>query len=199
MATKTKIRPGAISVSDTENAILVEYEQEKLQLLEDGSIGASIGRTSGSKRIKVKDVSASTDLDALANDLMEKCKLIKPSALPTVVAALAKLRDRQTAAPPGNEARSAHADKDAANARDSIKAEREQVGAADGDGGGAAAARERDGKESRDKRKSRREKMSSALLGAHDSSPHCYGLAAPNAQPSLRFCITRTRGLTECD
>jgi hypothetical protein len=92
---KKKIRPGAILVCDNEQALVIEYEQEEYELLEDGSVGASLGKTKGSKKVKVKSLSSTVDLDTCANELMDKCKLIKPSALPAVRAALAQLRNRK--------------------------------------------------------------------------------------------------------
>lgn len=79
--TKKKIRPGAITLAEGEKVILVDYEQEEYALNPDGSLGASLSKQQLNKRVKVKSISASTDLAALAQELVDKCKLIQPSKL----------------------------------------------------------------------------------------------------------------------
>lgn len=95
---KNRIRPGNILVSDTERAIIIEYEQEAFELNDDGSTGQSLGKSPGTKKLKVKTMTAETDVDVLAADMMEKCKLIKTSALPVLKAALKELQLRQAPA-----------------------------------------------------------------------------------------------------
>lgn len=97
---KNRIRPGNILVSDSERAIVIEYEQESFELAEDGSTGQSLGKSKGTKKLKVKSLSAETNIDALATEMMEKCKLIKPSALSVLRAALEKLQLRESGTPP---------------------------------------------------------------------------------------------------
>lgn len=97
--TKNRIRPGNILVSDSERAIVIEYEQETFELNEDGSTGQSLGKSQGTKKLKVKSLSAETNIDTLATEMMEKCKLIKPSALSLLRAALEKLQLREVGTP----------------------------------------------------------------------------------------------------
>lgn len=97
--TKNRIRPGNILVSDTERAVVIEYEQETFELNEDGSTGQSLGKSQGTKKLKVKSLSAETNIDALATEMMGKCKLIKPSALSVLRGALEKLQLREGGTP----------------------------------------------------------------------------------------------------
>lgn len=95
---KNRIRPGNILVSDSERAIIIEYEQESYELNEDGSVGQSLGKSQGNKKLKVKSLTADTNIDMLATEMMEKCKLIKPSALSVLKGALEKLKSREATA-----------------------------------------------------------------------------------------------------
>ena len=90
---KKKIRPGAIVLAQGEQALVVEYDQEEFETQDDGSLGKLIHSSKGEKKLKVK--SLGPDLDALANELMEKCKLIKPSSLPKVKELLGQLQQRE--------------------------------------------------------------------------------------------------------
>eukprot|EP00892_Ulva_mutabilis_P011239 jgi/Ulvmu1/8488/UM044_0022.1 len=96
---KNRIRPGNILVSDSERAIIVEYEQETFELNDDGSIGQSLGKSNSHKRLKVKSLTAESNIDEIAQEMIEKCKLLKPSSLSVLKAALEKLQSREAAAP----------------------------------------------------------------------------------------------------
>ena len=93
---KKKIRPGVIRLADGEKAIIVEYDQEEFPINADGSLGPSLGKQAGSKKIKVKSINASTNLELLAQELVEKCKLIQPSKLPQVQDLLQQLLIRES-------------------------------------------------------------------------------------------------------
>jgi Kinesin-associated protein (KAP) len=159
MAVKKKVRPGAILLSDTEKALVVEYEQEDYQVLDDGSVGELLNKSKGSKKLKVRSVSATTDLDALANELMEKCKLIKPSSLPAVKVLLARLREREASAAAAE--RPAHVPGTGAEASTSAAGEVQSIGSAR-QGSSDAAGDPGSKSGSKEKRRSRKEKMSSA-------------------------------------
>ena len=101
MSTKTKIRPGAIRLADSDKVILVDYEQEKYQLREDGTTGELLSKMPGTQKLKVQSVSSAStarELDDLAQALTEKCKLIKAAAVPTVRALLDQLYTREVSA-----------------------------------------------------------------------------------------------------
>jgi hypothetical protein len=96
--TKKKVRPGNITASSTELALLIDFQQEEYELLEDGSTGQCIEKSAGSKKIKVRDaLTANTDLEKIASQLQAQCKLIKPSAIGAVKAALQQLVEREAA------------------------------------------------------------------------------------------------------
>ena len=89
----SQIRPGAIVVAEGETAILVKYELEGQLYAPDG-VTVITEKSNSVKKIKVKTLNASTDLDALAAEIVEKCKLIHHSKTSHVRDLLAKLRDR---------------------------------------------------------------------------------------------------------
>ena len=80
-------------VSEGETAILVQYELEGQLYAPDG-VTVITEKSDSVKKIKVKTLNASTDLDALAAEIVDKCKLIHHSKTSHVRALLAKLRDR---------------------------------------------------------------------------------------------------------
>ena len=80
-------------VAEGETAILVKYELEGQLYAPDG-VTVITEKSNSVKKIKVKTLNASTDLDALAAEIVEKCKLIHHSKTSHVRDLLAKLRDR---------------------------------------------------------------------------------------------------------
>ena len=80
-------------VAEGETAILVQYELEGQLYAPDG-VTVITEKSDSVKKIKVKTLNASTDLDALAAEIVDKCKLIHHSKTSHVRALLAKLRDR---------------------------------------------------------------------------------------------------------
>lgn len=78
---KRKVTAGSLDVHPTEKALVVHYEVEASILGESG--GHMLGeRKEGQKIIRVKSLSPSTDVGALAKKVVEECKLIPPSRLP---------------------------------------------------------------------------------------------------------------------
>ncbi|CAJ1087362.1 kinesin-associated protein 3-like [Xyrichtys novacula] len=92
---KRKVTVGSLDVHPTEKALLVHYEVEASILGEGG--GHMLGeRKEGQKIIRVKSLSPSTDVGALAKKVVEECKLIPPSRLPQVEQLLYYLQIRKS-------------------------------------------------------------------------------------------------------
>uniref|UniRef100_A0A672J5S9 Kinesin-associated protein 3b n=1 Tax=Salarias fasciatus TaxID=181472 RepID=A0A672J5S9_SALFA len=85
----------SLDVHPTEKALVVHYEVEASILGEGG--GQMLGeRKEGQKIIRVKSLSPSTDVGALAKKVLEECKLIPSSRLPQVEQLLYYLQTRKT-------------------------------------------------------------------------------------------------------
>ncbi|KAM9720043.1 kinesin-associated protein 3-like [Menidia menidia] len=92
---KRKVTAGSLDVHPTEKALVVHYEVEASILGESG--GAVMGeRKEGQKIIRVKSLSPTTDLSALAKKVVEECKLIPASRLPQVEQLLYYLQNRKS-------------------------------------------------------------------------------------------------------
>ncbi|TNN58151.1 Kinesin-associated protein 3 [Liparis tanakae] len=92
---KRKVTAGSLDVHPTEKALVVHYEVEASILGEGG--GHMLGeRKEGQKIIRVKSLSPSTDVGALAKKVVEECKLIPASRLPQVEQLLYYLQNRKT-------------------------------------------------------------------------------------------------------
>ncbi|XP_029380048.1 kinesin-associated protein 3-like isoform X2 [Echeneis naucrates] len=92
---KRKVTAGSLDVHPTEKALVVHYEVEASILGEGG--GHMLGeRKEGQKIIRVKSLSPSTDVAALAQKVVEECKLIPPSRLPQVEQLLYYLQNRKS-------------------------------------------------------------------------------------------------------
>ncbi|TMS10154.1 kinesin-associated protein 3 isoform X1 [Larimichthys crocea] len=92
---KRKVTAGSLDVHPTEKALVVHYEVEATILGEGG--GHMLGeRKEGQKIIRVKSLSPSTDVGALAKKVMEECKLIPASRLPQVEQLLYYLQNRKS-------------------------------------------------------------------------------------------------------
>uniref|UniRef100_A0AAQ5Y123 Kinesin-associated protein 3b n=1 Tax=Amphiprion ocellaris TaxID=80972 RepID=A0AAQ5Y123_AMPOC len=90
-----KVTAGSLDVHPTEKALVVHYEVEASILGESG--GHMLGeRKEGQKIIRVKSLSPSTDVGALAKKVVEECKLIPPSRLPQVEQLLYYLQNRKS-------------------------------------------------------------------------------------------------------
>uniref|UniRef100_A0AAQ5ZYR5 Kinesin-associated protein 3b n=1 Tax=Amphiprion ocellaris TaxID=80972 RepID=A0AAQ5ZYR5_AMPOC len=93
--TQSKVTAGSLDVHPTEKALVVHYEVEASILGESG--GHMLGeRKEGQKIIRVKSLSPSTDVGALAKKVVEECKLIPPSRLPQVEQLLYYLQNRKS-------------------------------------------------------------------------------------------------------
>nr|XP_019956858.1 PREDICTED: kinesin-associated protein 3 [Paralichthys olivaceus] len=92
---KRKVTAGSLDVHPTEKALVVHYEVEASILGESG--GHMLGeRKEGQKIIRVKSLSPSTDVGALAKKVVEECKLIPSSRLPQVEQLLYYLQNRKS-------------------------------------------------------------------------------------------------------
>ncbi|KAF0047421.1 hypothetical protein F2P81_001054 [Scophthalmus maximus] len=92
---KRKVTAGSLDVHPTEKALVVHYEVEASILGESG--GHMLAeRKEGQKIIRVKSLSPSTDVGALAKKVVEECKLIPPSRLPHVEQLLYYLQNRKS-------------------------------------------------------------------------------------------------------
>uniref|UniRef100_A0A7N5ZQ26 Kinesin-associated protein 3b n=1 Tax=Anabas testudineus TaxID=64144 RepID=A0A7N5ZQ26_ANATE len=92
---KRKVTAGSLDVHPTEKALVVHYEVEASILGESG--GHMVGeRKEGQKIVRVKSLSPSTDVAALAKKVVEECKLIPPSRLPQVEQLLYYLQNRKS-------------------------------------------------------------------------------------------------------
>ncbi|XP_053185293.1 kinesin-associated protein 3-like isoform X2 [Scomber japonicus] len=92
---KRKVTAGSLDVHPTEKALVVHYEVEASILGESGDhmVGE---RKEGQKIIRVKSLSPSTDVGALAKKVVEECKLIPHSRLPQVEQLLYYLQNRKS-------------------------------------------------------------------------------------------------------
>lgn len=91
---KRKVKAGSLDVHPTEKALVVNYELEATILgeLGDPMLG---DRKECQKIIRLKSLNSSTDITALANEVITKCKLIHPSKLPEVEQLLYYLQNRK--------------------------------------------------------------------------------------------------------
>ncbi|XP_068460795.1 kinesin-associated protein 3-like isoform X3 [Clinocottus analis] len=90
-----KVTAGSLDVHPTEKALVVHYEVEASILGEGG--GHMLGeRKEGQKIIRVKSLSPSTDVVALAKKVVEECKLIPSSRLTQVEQLLYYLQNRKS-------------------------------------------------------------------------------------------------------
>ncbi|KXJ29546.1 Kinesin-associated protein 3 [Exaiptasia diaphana] len=91
---KRRVKGGSVDVHPTENAIVVNYEVEALILGEMGE--PMVGeRKECQKVIRLKSLNNTTNIGALAKEIIEKCKLIHPSKLPEVEQLLYYLQNRK--------------------------------------------------------------------------------------------------------
>merc|ERR1711953_528524 len=91
---KRKVKAGSLDVHPTEKALVVNYELEATILgeLGDPMLG---DRKECQKIIRLKSLNSQTDITALANEVITKCKLIHPSKLPEVEQLLFYLQNRK--------------------------------------------------------------------------------------------------------
>ncbi|XP_070538501.1 kinesin-associated protein 3-like isoform X1 [Ptychodera flava] len=95
---KRKVKGGSIDVHPTEKALVVNYELEATILgeLGDPMLGE---RKECQKIIRLRNLNSTTDVAALAREVVDKCKLIHPSKLPEVEQLLYYLQNRKESAP----------------------------------------------------------------------------------------------------
>jgi len=87
---RRKVKAGLIEADHEECAIVVHYEVEATVL---GELGEPIvaERQENTKRIKLKTLSENTNIPRLAEEILEKCKLIHASKLSQVEQLLQEL------------------------------------------------------------------------------------------------------------
>eukprot|EP00966_Prymnesium_polylepis_P319106 7370624-Prymnesium_polylepis.1 len=78
---RRKVKAGLIEADHDDCAIVVHYEVEATVL---GELGEPIvaERQDNTKRIKLKTLNENTNVQRLAEEIVEKCKLIHESKLP---------------------------------------------------------------------------------------------------------------------
>uniref|UniRef100_A0A7N8Y7T3 Kinesin-associated protein 3-like n=1 Tax=Mastacembelus armatus TaxID=205130 RepID=A0A7N8Y7T3_9TELE len=92
---KRKVTVDRLDVHPTEKALVIHYEVEASILGEGG--GHMLGdRKEGQKIVRLKSLSPSTDVGALAKKVVDECKLISPSHLPQVEQLLYYLQNRKS-------------------------------------------------------------------------------------------------------
>ncbi|KAJ3007877.1 hypothetical protein HKX48_008897 [Thoreauomyces humboldtii] len=93
---KRKIIPGHIDVHPTDNAIIVNYSVQA-HIVEDGGAGQPIAgdRKAAQKIIRIKTLGPHSNLTALAQEVVDKCKLIHPTKTKEVEQVLYYLLQRQ--------------------------------------------------------------------------------------------------------
>jgi len=92
-AVKKKIKPGLIENSYEEMAIIVNYDVEEILTLESGET-KSQKKEKAKKKIKVKVLNEDSDIAALAQEIVDKCKLIHSSKVDHVESLLDDLRQQ---------------------------------------------------------------------------------------------------------
>ena len=90
---KKKIRPGTIELAPDECSIVVHYESETSYLDGEGGV-VRVDRKPNMKRIRVKSLSERSNIESLAREVVDKCRLISESRLPLVERLLHQLRQR---------------------------------------------------------------------------------------------------------
>ena len=117
---RRKVKAGLIEADHEDCAIVVHYEVEATVL---GELGEPIvaERQDNTKRIKLKTLNENTNVQRLAEEIVEKCKLIHESKLPHVEQLLHNLIDGQAKA-----ARGGGKKKSAKSGGESSKAARDQ-------------------------------------------------------------------------
>jgi hypothetical protein len=91
---RRKVKAGLIEADHEECAIVVHYEVEATVL---GDMGEPIvaERQENHKRIKLKTLNENTNIPRLAQEMVEKCKLIHPSKMPLVENLLFELQEHR--------------------------------------------------------------------------------------------------------
>ena len=91
---RRKVKAGLIEADHAQCAIVVHYEVEATVL---GDMGEPIvaERQENTKVIKLKTLGPNTNIPRLAQEMVEKCKLIHASKLPYVETLLQELKDNR--------------------------------------------------------------------------------------------------------
>lgn len=89
---KRKVLPGHIDVHPTDNAIVVNYTIQATIIGENGPVMGD--KKAMQKTIRIKSLNAQTNLSSLAEEVVEKCKLIHPSKVRDIEQLLYYLQQR---------------------------------------------------------------------------------------------------------
>lgn len=91
---KRKVKSGAIELDANEKAIIVNYEVEATVL---GDLGEAmqVERKAHQKKIRLKTLNENTNIPLLAEEIVEKCKMIHPTKRALVEKLLKELQQRQ--------------------------------------------------------------------------------------------------------
>eukprot|EP00842_Homolaphlyctis_polyrhiza_P005073 jgi/Hompol1/5567/HPOL_000419-RA len=92
---RKKIFPGAIDVHPTENAIIVHYTAQASIIGDNGQPVAG-DKKMGQKIVRVKALNTNSNISSLAQEVIEKCKLIHSSRYAEVEQVLYYLQQRQS-------------------------------------------------------------------------------------------------------
>ena len=85
-----------MEIADDENAIVVLYEIQTTETDDAGNV-LKKERTPGTKRVRVKTLSAGSDVPSLALKVIESCKFLADSQVAAVEDALRALQRRELA------------------------------------------------------------------------------------------------------
>ncbi|KAK3239306.1 Adenylyl-sulfate kinase (APS kinase) [Cymbomonas tetramitiformis] len=91
---KKKVRPGVIELAPDDCAIIVNYEVEATVQADNGE-EMVVERKPSEKKIKVKTLTANSNLQILAQEIVEKCKLIHNSKVGMIQQLLRRLQQRE--------------------------------------------------------------------------------------------------------
>lgn len=110
---RKKVRTGEIEVDMEAKAIVVNYEVEATVLGQNGE-PMLCEKKNNQKRINITRLSGTSNLTVLAQEIIDKCKLIHPSKLVLVEQLLEVIRDKQVQednrAPPARQSKSSKSD-----------------------------------------------------------------------------------------
>eukprot|EP00002_Diphylleia_rotans_P030578 TRINITY_DN6297_c0_g1_i1.p1 TRINITY_DN6297_c0_g1~~TRINITY_DN6297_c0_g1_i1.p1 ORF type:complete len:735 (+),score=171.51 TRINITY_DN6297_c0_g1_i1:274-2478(+) len=90
---KRKVRAGELEVHPTEPVIIVNYEVEATVIGENGET-MHVEKKQNKKIINVPDLSANTNIQLCAEEIVQNCNLIHPTKLPQVMEILYHLQQR---------------------------------------------------------------------------------------------------------
>eukprot|EP00743_Colponemidia_sp_Colp-15_P004208 GILK01004540.1.p1 GENE.GILK01004540.1~~GILK01004540.1.p1 ORF type:complete len:755 (+),score=181.94 GILK01004540.1:116-2380(+) len=88
---RKKVKPGPLELDKEESSIIVFYETELTTFDDNGDV-VDVQLMPSQKRIRIKELTPEHDINAMADELLDKCKLIHPSRKQVVVQLLRELQ-----------------------------------------------------------------------------------------------------------